>query len=92
MSWDSDNPAGTTYEVEEELAHKKHGFRGVWTLVQTTTDKSVTMTRENGSYMYRVRASNSGGASAYVELAAPVDVSSGGGGGGGGGKGNGRNR
>nr|NIP14984.1 S8 family serine peptidase [Pseudomonadales bacterium]NIX08273.1 S8 family serine peptidase [Pseudomonadales bacterium] len=92
VSWSTDNPGGTSYQIEEEKAHKKHGFRGAWTLVQTTSGTSVTLTREDGTYMYRARASNSGGTSNYVESNS-VDVStSGGGGGGGGGKGNGRNR
>lgn len=90
FSWTDNSNNEDGFEVQREKAHKKRA--GVWTgttLVGSVSEDATSITDSSGSgtFRYRVRAFNSGGASDWSlwKVVAVTDSSGGGGGNGGGG-------
>lgn len=91
VSWSDQSDDETGFEVVREFLHKNGSWRGQTVVASPGADStSVTDQPGSGTFRYRIRAVNDGGASDYTTTDPVTPGSGGDSGGGGGGKGNGR--
>ncbi|MBD3654289.1 SpvB/TcaC N-terminal domain-containing protein [Kangiella sp.] len=75
ISWGESTGSSITYELEERLKPYSEASYGLWAVAYNSTGRSKSFAdRDDGDWEYRVRACNSSGCSAYLELNGRVKV------------------